>query len=69
MPQFQTIEQAFEWFLENTYPQLTTEQKQKLRDAKHDYTTGRSKVSQKRMMRIMDEYGEFEIQYIYENKK
>ena len=22
MPQFKTIEQAFEWFLENTYPDL-----------------------------------------------
>ncbi len=68
MPQFDTIEEAFEWFLENTLPKLTTEQKQKLKDAKHDYNTGRNKVSHKRMTRIMKEYGSFKTYHFYEDE-
>ena len=65
MPQFQTVEQAFEWFLEHTFPKLSPEQKLKVRDAKHDYTTGRSSVSHKRMIRIMNLYGDFNTHYTY----
>ena len=63
MPQFQTIEQAFEWFLENVFPELPTEAKIKLRNAKYEYYKEGINVSHKRMMRVMNEYADFEIFY------
>lgn len=61
MPQFPTIEKAFEWFLENIYPELPAEQKTvALRSAKHAfYSEGRS-ISQKRMKRILEENSDYE---------
>lgn len=55
MPQFQTLEQAFEWFLENVYPNLPTEQKMPIRGAKYAFYKEGKKVSEKRMRRILDE--------------
>ncbi len=69
MSQFQTVEQAFEWFLENVYPHLSTEEKQKYRNAKYEYYKEGLRVSHKRMIRIMDEYGEFGTLYTYKTEK
>ena len=69
MPQFQTIEQAFEWFLENVFPTLPTEEKRKLRTAKYSFYKEGLSVSTKRMSRIMNEYGEFATLYEYKDKK
>ena len=63
MPQFQTIEQAFEWFLENVFPILPTEDKIKLKNAKHDFYKEGLRVSHKRMIRIMNEYAGFQTLY------
>ena len=66
MPQFKTIHEAFGWFLENVFPELPTEDKIKLRNAKYDYYKEGLKVSTKRMMRIMNEYGKFNTHYTFE---
>ncbi len=69
MPQFQTIEQAFEWFLENVYPNLPSEDKHKLRTAKYNFYKEGLGVSKKRMARVMSEYGEFATLYEFKEKK
>ena len=69
MPQFQTIEQAFEWFLENVYPGLSSEDKHILRNAKYAFYKEDLKVSTKRMMRVMNEYADFEIFYDIKSSK
>ena len=68
MPQFQSIEQAFEWFLENTYPHLSTEKKQELRNARYSFYKEGKKVSHKRMTRILNEYGKFQVLYEFESE-
>jgi hypothetical protein len=68
MPQFQTIEEAFEWFLENTFPELPTEDKRKLKDAKYAFYKDGLKVSTIRMKRILSEYGNFETYHIFDPK-
>jgi hypothetical protein len=68
MPQFQTLEQAFEWFLENTYPNLSTEEKQTLRNAKYNFYKEGMRVSHKRMTRILNEYGKFQVLYEFESE-
>ena len=68
MPQFQTIEQAFEWFLENTFPELPTEDKRKLKDAKYSFYKEGLKVSTIRMKRILNEYGDFHTYHVFDPK-
>ncbi len=63
MPQFQTLEQAFEWFLEHVFPTLPTEAKRKLKNVKHEYYKEGVNVSTKRMSRVLNEYTDFEILY------
>jgi len=66
MPQFDTIEDAFSWFLENVFPELPTETKIKLKDVKYDFKSKRHNFSQKRMTRILNEYGTFKTHYSFE---
>lgn len=60
MPEFKTLPEAFEWFLENIYPKLPTEQKTPLRAARHSFYKEGKKVSEKRMKRILDEHSNYE---------
>ena len=72
MPQFNTLPEAFEWFWENVYPHLPSEQKTgALRRTKHAYYTGAEKVSEKRMQRILAEHVHFKVKYevIIKDKK
>ena len=68
MPQFQSIEQAFEWFLENVFPELPPNKKYALRDARYSFYKEGKKVSEKRMKRILDEQGDFEIIYRFDKE-
>ena len=38
--EFESIQEAFQWFLENVYPSLKTEEKSKVKDAKYDFYNG-----------------------------
>jgi len=68
MPEFDSITQAFAWFWENIYPDLPVETKKKLRYVKYDYTSQRSNFSEKRMTKILNEYGFFKVRYILDRK-
>ncbi len=59
MPQFQTIAEAFEWFLENVYPDLPTEKKMPIRGARYHFYKEGKKVSEKRMKRILEENSDY----------
>jgi len=61
MEEFKTLTEAYEWFLENVYPDLPTSQKRLLRDAKYSYYKEGKKVSEKRMQRILSDYCELDI--------
>ena len=64
MPQFNTLPEAFEWFWENVYPHLPSEQKTgALRNAKYAYYKTEEKVSEKRMQRILEEYVDYQIKH------
>lgn len=67
MPQFLNLTQAFEWFLENVYPELPAEDKYALRNAKYYFYKEGGKVSSKRMNTILDKYSKFKV--IYEVEK
>ena len=69
MPQFQTIEQAFEWFLENIYPDLPTENKMAIRDAKYIFYKEGRNISNKKMQRILEEYTDYENVHQLEKSK
>ena len=69
MPQFKTIEEAFEWFLENVFPELPTEDKIKLRNAKYNFYKEGLGVSKARMIRVLNEYGELINLYEYKVDK
>ncbi len=56
MPEFNTLTEAFEWFLENIYPDLPPEKKTSaLRSTKSVYYRG-GKISEKRMRRVLEEH-------------
>jgi hypothetical protein len=58
---FKNIAEAFEWFMNNVYPGLSTEHKLKLKDVKYDYYHPSNRnVSEKRMRRVLNEHGKVE---------
>lgn len=69
---FENVTQAFEWFMENVFPTLPTEEKLKLKDVKHDYKNpNRRGVSEKRMKKVLIKHGklEFIVRYRIEDEK
>lgn len=54
---FKNVTEAFEWFMENVYPNLPPTQKKQLKDVKYDhYNPKRTGVSEKRMLRVLKEH-------------
>jgi hypothetical protein len=68
MPQFDSLSEAFEWFLENIYPSLPTEQKTPLRYVKYTFYSKDRRVSEKRMRRILDEHAIYKVKHDIEGK-
>jgi len=68
MQYFDSLEEAFQWFLDNTYPKLTPEQKNEIKDVRYDFTSGRSKVSHKRILKFMAKYGQVNTHYSFEEE-
>jgi hypothetical protein len=60
MPQFNDLKAAFEWWLENVYPDLPTEDKKTLKYAKYDFEK-RNLISQGRILEILNKYADFEL--------
>jgi hypothetical protein len=57
MKTFNSIEEAFEWWLRNIYPVLPAETKEpRYRNAWRDYTFKKG-ISQKRMKAILSDFG------------
>jgi len=69
MPQFDTIEEAFEWFLENVFPKLSSDEKRELKDAKYNFLTKGRSMSQKQILKILNEYGELKTHFTYESSR
>ena len=69
MHQFHTIEEAFEYFLEHIYPNLSPQEKNKVKNTKYEYYKEGVNVSHKRMMRVMSEYADFQVFYGVQVKK
>lgn len=64
MKRFNTIPEAFEWWIKNIYPSLPPDRKKgKAVSAWKDFTYKQG-ISEKRMREILIEYGHFEIQTI-----
>ena len=62
MTTFQSVEEAFDWWVKNLYPTLAPDQKRgKAVQAMQDYIYGKG-ISEKRMRQILLEYGHFEIE-------
>ena len=68
MPQFDSLPEAFEWFLENIYPDIPTEQKAPLRTIKYAFYNKNRRVSEKRMRRVLDEYSAYQVKHEIEKK-
>lgn len=61
MKQFESINEAFGWWLKNVYPQISPEEKKgKLTYAWRDYTH-KLGISEKRMREILAQYGTIEV--------
>lgn len=68
MKKFETIQEAFDWWIKNIYPSLPPETKKgKAVTAWRDYTYNQG-ISEKRMRDILVEFGHFKIKttIIYE---
>jgi hypothetical protein len=63
MPQFDSLPEAFEWFLENIYPNLPPEQKITLRSVKHAFYSEDRRVSEKRMRRALEENVTYKVRH------
>jgi hypothetical protein len=64
MPEFDNIQTAFQWWIENVYPKLSSKDKKTSRFAKSDFLTNRP-ISEKRIKEIMLKYGTIEQKIIY----
>lgn len=61
MKKFNTIKEAFDWWIKNIYPTLTPDRKKgKLTDAWRDYTH-KGSISETRMKEVLINHGNFEI--------
>ena len=64
MKTFDSIDEAFKWWLKNIYPTLPADRKKgKLTYAWRDYSHGGS-ITEKRMKAILEEFGEIEVKTV-----
>jgi hypothetical protein len=64
MPEFQDFKSAFQWWLDNVYPDLPSEEKLNLRKTKYAFLNNRT-VSNDLIQEIMKKYGRVEISVKY----
>jgi hypothetical protein len=56
MPQFNDLKAAFEWWLENEYPKLSSAEKQSLKSLRNDFVNHDQAVSDKRLREVLSRY-------------
>lgn len=66
MPDFKTLPEALDWFFENVFPHLSTEEKRKLKDVKYDHYKRSTNVSANRIRRVLNTYGKVETFHRFE---
>ena len=65
MQEFDSIEDAFAWFIAHVYPTLKTADKQKVKDVKYKFTHGKT-VTRSKKLEILYDYGfEIKIKILY----
>lgn len=69
MQEFKTITEAFEWFMENKLAELPAEERRKLKDVKYNYYKREGNVSEKRMQKVLNDYGTLETIHRYKFKE
>ena len=69
MPEFDTLPEALDWFFENVYPHLPTEEKIKLKDVKYTFYKREVNVSANRIRRVLNTYGTYQNVHRFEWKK
>jgi hypothetical protein len=67
MPEFTNLKDAFQWWIENVYPDLPSEDKLKLRLTKADFIRGKT-ISDNLIQKILGKYGDLELIVKYETK-
>lgn len=60
--EFNSVKQAFDWFIKHTYPNLSNKQKNKLKRIKKAHKKGQQ-LSIKRMKKVLKTYGELDVVY------
>jgi hypothetical protein len=63
MPEFTTIQDAFQWWIDNIYPELAVEDKKTLRLSKSKFLKNRP-LSGDKMLEIMEKYSQAQIKVI-----
>lgn len=67
MPEFTDFKEAFQWWLDNEYPNLPTDEKTKLRLTKADFKRGKT-ISDDLIQKILKKYGNIELLIKYHSK-
>ena len=62
MPEFQDFKSAFQWWLENVYPDLPSEEKFQLRYKKRDFLKNPNSVSDDKIQEILRKYFDVKLQ-------
>lgn len=62
MKKFDTLEDAFQHFLDNVYPKLPSDQKLKCKDARYDFLK-RGSISHNKMEKVLEVYGKATIKF------
>jgi galactose-1-phosphate uridylyltransferase len=64
MPEFTNLNDVFQWWIENIYPDLEPEEKDTLKHFKYNFIKGRS-LTKDKMFEILEKYGKLEISIKY----
>ena len=66
MKKFDTLEDAFQHFLDNVYPKLPPERKIKYKDARYDFLK-RHSISHNKIESILEDYATIKMEITFED--
>jgi galactose-1-phosphate uridylyltransferase len=64
MPEFTNLNDAFQWWIDNIYPDLEPAEKDTLKHFKYNFLKGRS-LTKDKIFEILEKYGKLEISIKY----